>query len=339
MRPVFSIIVPIYGVEKYLKKCIESILNQTFQDFELILVDDGSKDECPSICDKYAEKDKRIYVIHKKNEGLVSARNTGLKQAKGQYICYVDGDDWISEVLLETVNNMAIQKHLPDIVMFSAVKQFENSIEDIPYEVVEGYYDKNKLQKDIYPYMMYDKRKNFCQGLIFPVAWNKIYKSELIKEHYCKETQIRMGEDNAFVFECLYYAKSLYVIDQRLYYYNQLNTTSITSNYDENRFENNQKLFRYMQQQLGGISETMDEQLNAFKAYWVIMAIFHEVKCGKKMKYSYKHIKEKLKENDMVKNIHLKGLPLGAKCFMILLKFHLYFCCLFGTKLINKVRE
>ena len=96
-------LIKIYKVEKYLNKCIDSILKQTFQDFELILVDDGSPDKCPKICDEYAKKDKRVRVIHKENAGLVAARNTGIKEAKGDYICYVDGDDWISENLLQIV--------------------------------------------------------------------------------------------------------------------------------------------------------------------------------------------------------------------------------------------
>lgn len=112
MNVKFSVIVPIYNVEKYLRKCIDSILKQTYRNFELILVDDGSPDECPNICDEYAKNDKRIKVIHKENEGLVAARNTGIKEAVGDYICYVDGDDWISEVLLETVLEKAIKKSM-----------------------------------------------------------------------------------------------------------------------------------------------------------------------------------------------------------------------------------
>ena len=94
--PTFSIIVPVYNVEKYLTKCIDSILEQTFSDFEVILVDDGSTDNCGIICDQYVEKDDRIQVIHKKNEGLVCARKTGISKASGQYILNVDSDDYIS---------------------------------------------------------------------------------------------------------------------------------------------------------------------------------------------------------------------------------------------------
>ena len=91
MRKLISIIVPIYGVEKYIKKCVDSILSQTYNEIEVILVDDGSPDQCPSICDEYAKKDSRVRVIHKKNGGLVSARQAGLKVARGDYIGFVDG--------------------------------------------------------------------------------------------------------------------------------------------------------------------------------------------------------------------------------------------------------
>ena len=96
MELLFSVIVPIYKVEKYLPDCVNSILNQTYKDFELLLVDDGSPDNCPQMCDDFALKDSRIRVIHKKNGGLVSARNIGIKNAKGKYICYVDGDDTVA---------------------------------------------------------------------------------------------------------------------------------------------------------------------------------------------------------------------------------------------------
>ena len=127
-------------MEKYLNKCIDSILKQTFQDFELILVDDGSPDKCPKICDEYAKKDKRVRVIHKENAGLVAARNTGIKEAKGDYICYVDGDDWISENLLQIVWSKAVSKYDVEMVVYSAVRQFTDTQEQIPKSVPEGLY-------------------------------------------------------------------------------------------------------------------------------------------------------------------------------------------------------
>ena len=110
-----SIIVPVYNVEPYLRRCIDSILAQTFTDFELILVDDGSPDNCPAICDEYAEKDPRIVVIHKQNGGLSDARNAGLDIARGEYIGFVDSDDYIDAEMYEKMYNAAIM-HNSDIV-------------------------------------------------------------------------------------------------------------------------------------------------------------------------------------------------------------------------------
>ena len=98
MTPLLSVIVPVYNVEKYLSRCIDSILSQTFTDFELILVDDGSPDNCGSICDEYAKKDKRIIVIHQQNRGVSSARNKGLDIARGEYVTFVDSDDQIGSI-------------------------------------------------------------------------------------------------------------------------------------------------------------------------------------------------------------------------------------------------
>ena len=117
MNPVISIIVPVYKVEKQLNKCIESILNQTFKDYELILVDDGSPDNCGHICDEYEKKDSRIKVIHKKNGGLSDARNAGLDIALGKYIGFVDSDDIIHPQMYEKLYN-CINKSNLDIVQY-----------------------------------------------------------------------------------------------------------------------------------------------------------------------------------------------------------------------------
>ena len=146
---IYSVIVPIYKVEKYLEKCITSILNQSFTDFELILVDDGSPDSCPQICDNFALKDSRIRVIHKKNGGLVSARNIGIQAAKGDYICYVDGDDWIHKDMLSEIYKDSIQKYSPDMIIFGIVKLFANRKEEIFTDIDDGIYKKEQLIKDI----------------------------------------------------------------------------------------------------------------------------------------------------------------------------------------------
>ena len=107
-KPKISVVIPIYNVEKYLQRCVDSVLNQTLRDLEIILVDDGSPDKCPLICDQYAKKDSRVFVIHKKNGGLASARNAGMKAATGTYLFFLDSDDWIDLDGLELLYNTAV---------------------------------------------------------------------------------------------------------------------------------------------------------------------------------------------------------------------------------------
>ena len=149
-----SIIVPIYKIEEFLPHCIESILSQTFQDFELILVDDGSPDRCPAICDKYAKEDSRIKVIHKPNGGLVSARKAGLQIAKGDYVGYVDGDDWIEPEFYAKLMTAAIENDA-DIVAEGFIKDIGDNctlkINPIPCRN----YSKNEIVHDIIPNMMF----------------------------------------------------------------------------------------------------------------------------------------------------------------------------------------
>lgn len=334
----FSVIVPIYKVEEYLRKCVESVLKQSFKDFELILVDDGSPDNCPQICDEYAAKDNRIRVIHKQNGGLVSARNTGVKSAVGDYVCYVDGDDWIKDNLLETVYEKGIKNNDPDMVIFGANRQYEDYQTEIPSGTPEGIYYKDRLEREVYPYMMYDNRKPFCSGLVFPVAWNKIYRRDLLKDHYCREERIKMGEDNAFIFECLYYSDKVVFLNDCLYIYNQLNSGSFIHSYDSGRFQNNQLLTGYIEERLGGKDSILDSQINAFKAYWLIMAVFHEVKSGKKVMEASSHIAEKIKDTKALDGINDKDLPMFARCFLLLLRLHLYAIALLGAKVVAKKR-
>lgn len=119
-KPMFSIIIPVYKVEKYLTKCFESVKNQTYTDFEVILIDDGSPDNCPAICDSFVEIDSRCKVIHQLNQGLSGARNTGLKAATGRYVYFLDSDDTIESNLLENVVQM-FETYEVDIVGFDAV--------------------------------------------------------------------------------------------------------------------------------------------------------------------------------------------------------------------------
>lgn len=228
---MISIIVPIYNVEKYLNKCIESIINQTYRNIEIILVDDGSPDKCPEICDSYAQKDGRIKVIHKKNEGLINARKSGLEIAQGEYIGFVDGDDWIEPKMYELFAKQ-IEKYSPDMVLsdfyYDNGKELSNSEQLFDRE----YYNKEDLKKFIYPKMLFSG--TYYKFGVNPCCWSKIYKKELIKKNLpLVDGRIKMGEDAAFTYPCLIDAQSVATIKKPCYHY-IFNPESMTKSYDRN---------------------------------------------------------------------------------------------------------
>lgn len=170
MSPRISIIVPVYKVEAYLDRCIETILNQTYRNFELILVDDGSPDHCPSLCEEYKKKDKRVKVLHKENGGLSSARNAGIEVATGTYIGFVDSDDWIEYDMYEHLIHL-IETHDADIVTGAVVRT--HSMTD-PFQQNET--------DEIIEYTREDYMKKFfkigSQECVY-YAWNKLYKRSI----------------------------------------------------------------------------------------------------------------------------------------------------------------
>lgn len=221
---LISVIVPIYNVEKYIKKCIDSIVCQSYDNLEIILVDDGSSDACVWIVDDYAKKDDRIKVIHKKNGGLVSARQAGLIASKGEYVFYVDGDDWICENCIEKFYSV-VSLYDVDLVCCSALYYMKNRIVEhkIPYRI--GLYEKKDLLADIYPSLIESpKAKSFPSS-----AWGKFFRREKLVPHQMNVDRcIVMGEDLAFTKPYIASISSMYIINDCLYCYNCLNVESIT---------------------------------------------------------------------------------------------------------------
>lgn len=144
-RPLISVIVPIYMIDRYIGICIESILNQTYKNLEIILVDDGGKDRCPEICDLYAQKDSRIKVIHKPNGGLVSARKAGLRKSNGKYISYVDGDDWIGSGFIEGLYTAAVTSDA-DMVCAGQTRDLFSKSASFTNSLPSGIYEGDKLK-------------------------------------------------------------------------------------------------------------------------------------------------------------------------------------------------
>lgn len=331
---MFSVIIPVFKIEEYLERCVDSVLQQTYTDFEVLLVDDGSPDNCPVICDRYAEKDTRVKVIHKKNGGLVSARNAGLRSARGKYICYVDGDDWVEGTLLEGLSEIVRTQKEPDMIIFGAVREYTEYREQIPFHVKSGMYEKEQLRKQIYPYMIYDSHLPFFEGRIFPAAWNKIYKRGLLQKHYCTEEKISIAEDNAFVFECIYYAERIFFTKQVYYHYNCCNNASMVSRYNREYMEKCQLVCEYLKKQLGKKERYLERQLGVFQVAWLIMAVFHEVRYQSSFREGKRRVKKKLRKTAFVREAGFCGLPLFAKGYLLLLKIHCYGAACFLAKMV-----
>ena len=216
---LISIIVPVYKVERYLPRCIESILRQTYTNFELILVDDGTPDRSGIICDRYAEKDSRIRVIHKENGGVSTARNVGIDVAKGEWITFVDSDDWVADdylaILIAPLNDKKYDLTVGGIEYryFSVVKR---NIEERSINVMDI---NNEQTFNI-------MRKTEFSGPCF-----KLFSSSKIKDNNLRFPEdVAVAEDAIFVKKYLKVCNNIYVTRKTIYYYNRLNAFSVTMN-------------------------------------------------------------------------------------------------------------
>lgn len=212
MEPLISIIVPIYKVEKYVEKCIETIINQTYKNLEIILVDDGSPDNCPQICDEYAKKDSRIVVIHQKNGGLSNARNSGLNIAKGEFIGFVDGDDYIANDMYETLYNAIIHNNAQmSICNFYIVNEkaekMQNEIQTNIKEDVKVFNQQEAMKE-----MLIDKN---IRGYV----WTKLFKRECFE--LLRFPEGRNYEDIAISIKCFEKTEKIVYINKQKYYYLQ----------------------------------------------------------------------------------------------------------------------
>ena len=227
---LFSVIIPIYNVEKYLCRCVDSVLAQSFGDYELILVDDGSPDNCPAICDEYAKKDARIKVIHKTNGGLVSARQAGITEAVGDYVFHLDGDDAMDSGALESAYEIINEFH-PDIVSFSYKCYFDGEMGGVVDEIVpEGLYLKADMEEKIYPELL----SNSNMKKLFYFIWGKAIKRELATKHQLNvSTAISLGEDLCCSVPCYLDAESVYMSRKVAYLYT-IRNGSITTHFKTN---------------------------------------------------------------------------------------------------------
>ena len=191
----FTVIVPIYNVAQYLSECIDSILGQTYKDFELLLIDDGSTDNCPAICDRYAKEDDRVIIIHQQNSGVVVARQKGVQTARGDYLVFVDGDDTITPDCLQTINEYTYV----DIIRFGYICETKKGISNMPMPDRKGYYRKEDIEREIFPKLIQTEDARYFS----PGVCGGAFRKNLFAENMLTDIRLAIGEDGACVIPCV----------------------------------------------------------------------------------------------------------------------------------------
>lgn len=225
MNPLISVIIPVYKVEEYLGRCVQSVFKQTYQNLEIILVDDGSPDQCPKLCDEYAKKDSRVKVIHKENGGLSDARNFGIQIARGEYITFLDSDDWISDnciqVLYENLVKNDSDISIIDTIVSDGTVQSERSFNT--YGIKEKNYKPQEALKVI-----------LCQTEFNTSAWGKLYKRQLFSEY--RFTVGILYEDLDLIYRLFATANKISYTVEGKYYYFQRTDSIMHQKYSESHY-------------------------------------------------------------------------------------------------------
>lgn len=254
MKQKISVIVPVYNVEKYLSRCIDSLIRQSYSNIEILLVDDGSKDESLSICKEYEEKDSRIHVFHKENEGLGLTRNYGVEQATGEYITFVDSDDYLT---LDAIDSMVKKAVETDADVVIASHYYKNKKQEI--ELSERLYCGTEIKEILMVHMM-GNNGNQLDALSY-TAWGKLYKKEIFTKNrllFPSERKL-IWEDLAFSVEAYPLCEKVYILHKPVYYY-CFNEGSLTHTYKPNKINLVMILYRYMKKRIQELNLSADAQ-------------------------------------------------------------------------------
>jgi glycosyltransferase involved in cell wall biosynthesis len=268
---LISVIVPIYNLDAYLYQCISSITKQTYERLEIILVDDGSTDNALEICESFRKSDQRIKVIAKPNGGLVSARKAGLNASTGEYVFYLDGDDWVDNDCLYQYYQYA-KNYNVDIVLGDYKREFIGNVVKIDHSFMPGFYDRSRIEREILPIMIY--AGEFFHHGIKTYSWGKLYKRELVEELQNQvPNEIMIGEDAALVYPAIFKSNSIYMTDIAGCNYRQRpNSILKSTNFDQNELYRIALAFNYLSNALV-INDPGYNFLHQLQAYFAAISI------------------------------------------------------------------
>lgn len=250
-----SVIVPIYNTEKYLKKCVDSIIGQTYKNIEIILINDGATDNSGTICDEYAKTDRRITVFHNENAGLSLTRKFGVDRSRGEYVAFVDSDDWVEEDFLEKLLSF---RNMQDVDLVTSGFVYEEEFPKAEEKrilidaIAEGIYEAEQIAEDIVPCMMYEREKK-RQGITASLC-NKLLKTDVIqKVMKNSDASISLGEDGAIIYPLISLSKKIVVTHYCGYHYLQRHDSMVHS-YTLDSFEKVYRLHCYLRRVFDGMS-------------------------------------------------------------------------------------
>ena len=311
------IIVPIYNIERYLDRCINSILRQSYEALEIVLVDDGSTDKCAEICDSYARRDKRVIVIHKPNGGLISARLAGLTIATAPLVMFVDGDDWVEQNCVAS-SVEAWEADEVDLVCFGTLIHKDNSIKQRGLGSRAGFYSRADIENEIFPLLIEDEYgQHFDTSL-----WGKLFlKEKLISAYEGVDERITMGEDGVVTRPYVFSCTSMFILNQYLYDYNCENQTSMTHSLKPMNWNNARAICNRYSLIFSPLGLDWTQQVNRNTAHNLLVTILSRFNGSAGYMETSQAIKHELKKREWREaliNTGYKSIVLKAMVFCML---------------------
>ncbi len=341
-----SVIVPIYNIEKYICTCVDSILNQTYKNLEIILVDDGSTDGCPALCDSYAEKDGRVKVLHKENEGQMIARKLGLSNAEGDFFAFVDGDDFVEKNMIEKMLE-ALQKENADIVLCGYKRVFSDRTFETHLFETDKIFDENE-SKVIHRRMIGMTGQELCKPenhdrLV--TVWGKLYSKKCAENGLVlSERKIGSLEDAVYNLGAFEKCKKAVYIDENLYCYRRDNVSSFSESYKKDLSDKWEVLYDYFEAYIGrnGLPEEYQDALYNRIALGMLGLTINELKNPEndfKKALSLRKIMNMPRRKEALKKLKLGYFPVHWKAFYLCAKLHFGLGLVIIGRCINVLRR
>ena len=330
-QDLISIIVPIYNVDKYIERCVLSLLNQTYKNLEIILIDDGSPDSCPQLCDDYSREDIRVKVIHKQNAGLGMARNSGIDVAQGKYIVFVDSDDYVTYDMCEKLHDAAV-KYQADVVYGGIYYVNGTKFRESACTEEISIWSCGK-EKDFLLEMIGTKPKSHKDTIIEVSVWKALFKKEVFDKHnirFVSERQF-ISEDVIFNIDYLQHVHCVVLIPDLIYYYCE-NPVSLSKSFRLDRFEKVKILYDEIKIRLTKLYEmnTINERCDRFliaRARRNARKIVQNKRIigKKKMRFALKNICEDPEFQEVLKRYPIHLLPMKHLIVAFLMRFKCYY--------------